>query len=372
MATFTKPVGDLADFMQSGRSWQLIDKDYVHSEAVKRNYFLTTLMRGRSDDDLFRAPYGGTKFEWRIKFATNGSYGPYNPYQEEDVAAVNTLKVLELPFSMNRSKYPMADEEEDLNSMDLKRFVNLKESRAQDDWIDQINGMEAQLWATPVAATMETADTGGVARVPMSMLAFITRDGLAPATTGGDGVAVNWTTIQQLNPTTYDLYRNPTGTYTAATPTDPDAGIIPPMDTMHRKLKMERPPTQITKYAEDFALQKLAIVTNGTGQDQYVKALRAVNDRMERVSDPSISLPQHFGIPVMWVEQLDALSWTYPDYIFINGNYIKPVFHSKWYFLTKEVEGGIRQPNVKATFHFTWWQLACASRRLGGGRIYGA
>lgn len=359
------------DFLKATRDVVLTPKESLLHEATKNTYFLDRMLKGSGVDKTFQ---GGTKIVDRVLGENAGTFAFYNPNAVESPSQRQTMRSLEVPWAFARSYYPFTDEETDLNTGDPNAYKNLKRAYEQSCLVDTVNGMEDALWALPNADTMETPAIQ--TRAAYSLLAFNTRDGLVPAS-GNGGLATGssaWTTLATVPniSTTNTWFKNKFGSYTAATPDDPDAGLIAAFDDLILQVKFDMP-NGLKKYSENEGLQKMVIVTSRDGVVFYKARLRALNDRMDMLKDPAISGPQYQGIPVEYVSTLDGLGWTdnQPDYLFYNLNFVVPFFHSKWYMLDKLTDGASTQPNSHVMWKFTWYNLFPRSRRRLG-RIYAA
>jgi hypothetical protein len=302
----------------------------------------------------------------QIQAGTAGSFGFYSPNDEFSPRQVDTLKTIEVNWAFAQSHYVIVEETATLNEGDPDAYLSYVDSLEMGCIVDTVNGLEEALWAAPNSATMESASADP--RVPYSLLCFNTRSGTLPAT-GVDGADASWTTLQTINPTTDSWFQNATATYDDTQPDNLDAGLLQAMDLIVMRTGFEMPDA-LRKYSTDDALQKHVIVTNEDGIRFYKARLRAVNDRMERLVDPSINGPQFGGVPLKYVSELDDL-WTagQPDYLFYNLNYLWPWFHATKFMAEKIADGGAKQPNTTVVYKFSWYNLICRSRRRQG-RVY--
>jgi hypothetical protein len=365
MPTTASSLTSFHDFNIATRDVPVSSAETLRNEVTKNTYFLDTMI---GDGDIKKLMRGGKKLVDQIQGGTGNTYAPYDPGVEETPQASNNLVEVEVLWTFNRAYYVYDDEEVDLNDGDTSRYVKLKKSYELSCMVDMVNGMEEQLWAAPNYDTMEGGTTP---RDPYSLLAFNTRDGEVPAA-GNGGIAAGssaWAAIETLSPTLNTWWKNKTATYTAATPDDPDAGLVKAFSSMVLKTKFEMPTALKTyQHPEAGNLRKHKILTSEDGMTFYEARLRGLNDRMRVINDPHISDIQYKGVPLEYVAQLDSQGWTtnQPDYLFYNFNCIRPIFHTTWFMKQKMTDGGSKQPNRHVVWKFIWWNLFCDSRRRQG------
>lgn len=359
------PVGiqNHADFLKATRDVRIVPKEQLLNEATKRRYTYAQLFKTHGMPQK-----GGTKLVDRIQAVDAATFAFYNPNEEFSPRQIDTLRSVEVNWAFAKAEYVIIDETAELNAGDDDAYLDYIMSLEQQCVVDTANGMEAALWAKPDVSTMESP-SGSAAQAAYSIPCFITRDGLAPSSTNG-GVATgtsNWTTRQTLNIANNSWAQNQYETYTAATPDDPDAGLIHSFDRIVEQIKFDKP-DGIRSWVGDDSLQNCMIATSLDGQAFYKARLRAINDRMERLSDPKISGPQYEGIPVKRVSELDDHGWTtgQPDYLFVNMEFIVPWFHPGHYMDEKIETGGAKQPNSTTVYKFTWFNLFLRSARRQG------
>lgn len=357
---------NIPDFLRLTREKRKLGRDKLLNEASLHTYFcLSKLFMGSKD--RFK---GGAKIVDFVQANTNGNARFYNPLGSFSPSTREKTVKITVPWSFMVSDYTLVNEAVSLNGGDEDAFVDLVMAEEQACLVDNLNKLEQSLWALPNADTMETAVTGEEnAQEPYSLLCFVTRDGLVPSS-GNGGIATGssaWTTLQTVNPTTQTWFRNQTDTYTAASFTDGTAGIVPAFDRMIQSVGFEMP-GPLSRYAENTAAQKQVIATNADGVPMYQQALRALNDRMAQLNDPTISGPQYNGVPLKYVSELDNAGWTadQPDYLWLNFNVINPWVHTENYLREQVEEGGVTHPNKTVVYKFTWANILLRSRRRLG------
>ena len=365
------PLQNFNDFMATTGPRYLTSAQAVVNEAVKQTYVYGRFLKGRGMDEVIQ---GGKTINDVIMFDDARTYDHYNPNQNftwENPQVTDTITV-SWRFSIDHMSW--TDHEIELNIGEgLSReaakaqYKNLKRIKEQRMWTSMINGFEEDLWAAPAnqQAQMETA-TG---KLPYSIPAFITED-----TT--DYHATGWSTVEGLDPASESKWRNQVSTYDHTDPDDTDGdgdALIHAFDDMWSKVRFVPPVTQ-REYFENDKLNKQFICTSRQGLNLIKRLLRDSNDRLITPQDAAYNSPKYSGIDILYVAQLDAATLytgaveasNEPRYYWLNGNYIKPIFHSRRYFQKHEP---MRHPNQPFTWVCpvdTWWNLFLASRQRQG------
>lgn len=362
---------NVADWLADTRDQRVVSKDTLLNEATKNTYFTQSRMF-RNAERKFK---GGKNLVDHIQgTATGGRW--YNPLAKFNPSVRNSQTSITVPWAFLTHDYVIIDEADALNSGDPAAFVDYVMSLEQECMVGKLNTLEESAWALPNKETMEDTVTNDTdTQEPFSLLAFVTRDGLAPGA-GNGGIAVGstaWTTIQGVNPTTNTWYRNKFGTYSASNPNDLSGGIIAAFDDMFLQTGFQSPDMLKNGAAPAEEPSKRCIVTSREGQTMYIAALRSVNDRMNNLYDPSIGTPMFRGVGVHYVSELDNAGWTaaQPDYLFLDFSVMFPFIHTDTYFREKVTPGGPDQPNATVVHKFTWTNRICRSRRRQG-RVYAA
>ncbi len=356
------------DFLVATREHRVVDHDKVLNEASKPTYFCLSRMM-KSAEKKFK---GGKQLKDFVLGSETSSGGFYNPHDTFSITNQDGLFPITVNWAYHHRAYATVDEETTLNAGDKQAFVDLLMKQENGCAVDAANDWETALWALPNKEVMEDAATAQEAQRPFSILSLVTRDGLAPtASNGGKATgSSDWTTVQGIDPSANTFWRNASGTYTGASATSTTVGIIPAFDDMIEEVHYESP-DMLTKYIDSPERQKRAIVTSKDGVTTYKACLRAVNDEMNRLVDPSIQGPQFEGIPVKRISELDGLGWTagQPDYIWLDFEYLCPFYQTDNFFKEKIVKGGIEHPNKIGVYKFSWYNQILRSRRRMG-RIY--
>lgn len=354
------------DFLESTRDQRVVGREVLLNEATKNTYFFFSNMF-MSVEEHFR---GGTKLVDKIQGDSAGSFSFYSPNDEFSPRQVDTLTPIEVNWAFAQSHYVLIRETAGLNSGDPIAYLDYIKSLEQGCVVDTINGLEEALWASPNVETMEAVNADP--REPYSILAFITRDGLAPAAGNGGVTAgtADWTTVETVDPVQKTFFQNKFVSYASATPDDETTGLIAAFDDIVLQTHFEIP-DPYRRYAESEDLRKYCITTSRDGVTFYKARMRAANDRLDYLNDPMVRGPQYEGIPIKYVSELDNQGWTdnQPDYLFLNLNFLVPFFHTDMYMDEVVTDGGSKQPNSTVVYKFTWYNLINRSRRRQG-RIF--
>ena len=361
---------DINDWLADTRDVRVVGRDQLLSEATKPRYFCLSKMF-KNAEKRFK---GGENLKDYVQGESLGNASWYNPVDRFNVSTRDTQFPITVPWAFCQGHYPIVKEAQSLNAGDDDAFVDYVMSLEQACLVDKVNLLEESCWGLPNRELMEDTNTQGEARQPYSFLSLITRDGLAPSASNG-GLATGssaWTTVQTINPSTYTWWQNQNETYTAGDPHNSESGILNAFDVMIEKVQFEAP-GPLRRYAEDTTLQGQVIATNLDGIKTYKSTLRANNDRMDALNDPTIRGPQFQGVPVVYVSELDNAGWTadQPDYLFINLNWVFPFVHTDNYFSETITPGGVNHPNKTVVWKFTWTNRIMRSRRRQG-RVYAA
>ena len=336
----------------------LTSPDEMINDAQLRNYELFDVM-GRAK----KAVQGGSSIKDVIFLNDPEIASNYTPGDAANVTNVQESTTITVPWRHTRAPMNWTEAEILLNDGSgggkmgqFHEYKRVRDHKYRMTYTSLLNLIERDLVRTASNATMESS-TG---TKPYSVFASVTTDGLAPA---------GFTTVQGVNPTTESKWRNQTSSYTAATPYDTDNGIIAGFDTMAQLVHFKRPPNYKSYFTES-EWRAMVVATNKEGRRDYMKALRVNNDITRAgPQDPAYGDPVFNNIPVRNVEGLDdqsSFTAGSPDYLFLNMNFLKLVFHRKKWFDMKGPFTDGDKPDTVVFWCDIWWNLFCCSRqRLG-------
>ena len=344
---------DMADLAIATKEHKITPTTEVLNDTAKQYYFLSTMMKGRSTEEIVQ---NGKQIIDMVRLSKHNAAGFYKPNQTLNPRGMDVLTKLACNWRFHQGNYAWTNEQVRLNGgSSVDNWVKLLELWRQASKQDIWDSLEANLWAVPSNADME-ADDG---LKPYSLPCFITSNGLAPS---------GFTTVMGVNPTTQTNWRNQTGSYTAA---NLATTLYPAFDGMWLDLRWKKPPG--VTWATDTNFSKLNILTSKTGIMNYIDQNRSNNDRLQPKNDPGTyqQEPTYNGIPLQRVPELEtymtAASITNPPYIWLDTNFIFPVWHSEVYMLEEDpIRGGTNQPFSWAVYINSYLNFFCRSRKRHG------
>jgi hypothetical protein len=391
-----------SSFMNATGPSFLTGPEDVVNEAVKQTYILGRFLRGA---DMAATLQGGSDIRDSLMFdeqttaqwySPNATFTPTNPqvlvnwkaywrFKADHMSWTDQEIELQVPEGMTATARHQI----------YKRIKHLKEQRL---WTSLLNSMENDLWRVPEAADME-AETGQVA---YSLPAFLNdfTNGLFYSGATPTGKTA-WTVKQNINPATETRWKSqlallpadslePASTnlfYDSSTPTEADSGdrnIIQTFDYAWMLTNFQAPPTK-QEYFENNTLYKQFIACSFRGQGIYMDLLRASQDTYVTSGrqDPAFTNPSYAGIDVVRVAALNqALLYpaetltdplvsempgtsvgeaSGPRFYWINGNYIRPIFHSRRYMVKGPVKDHRDQPFTKVQYVDVWMNVVARS-----------
>lgn len=351
-----KNLFSFADFVTATNEHVVTPPKDIISDAVLHTYAVKDMLRGKGESEVVKS---GTKLTDRIQLQTGTQFGFYDPNEVFSPSIEDVLTKIESPWRFAKDCWGFTDHETMLNEGDrLVQYKSLRDSKRQASTISLYNGIENALWATPDTNTMESqTNTGGR---PYSIRAFVTEDGNAPS---------GFTTIQQVNPTTFPKWKNQVQNYAYASI---DSTLPTALEALWRKCKFESPDNK-DSYFKETKFNKFKVYTNLDGWQNYVRLTRNANDRAVSGGGPDLGFatenPVFGGIPVCWIEALDSVGYStgQPRYFFLNYEFMYPVFHSERYMHeTNPINGGVGQPYSWVVYKDCWYNLFCRSRYRQG------
>lgn len=368
------------DFVLATKSAPLSDVNTLINQATRyRTSLIPRMLSGRTEQELLQSGKDITDF---IQLSTTSSYQDYNPTDNFNYTASNSLSQLTAPWRFSKVSSVTWEHELLLQNGDSKTvFKKVKLAKLIEMEQSFWEGMEASLWAAPNNDTMEASTVVGTG-APYSLRCFITADGLVPSTTNG-GLAtgdVAWSTIMGQNPTTKTNWRNQYETFdnTSATTRRADSGLLNAMNLMWLDVQFKSPSTS-EEYWKNTQLNKMVICACKRAIAELIIIASGKNNIMTPVHDVGYlnGKVTFAGIPLEYIAALDDID-TYGDgdgvysgekawsYRFINFNHIKPIFHAQKFRQRMEKDGGAASPHAKVLIEDTWHQLWCANRREQG------
>lgn len=335
--------------------------DDIVNDAVKNTYFLGRMLKGR---DTTESVQSGQKIVDRIQLNDVGTAEFYHPNEDLDIQNVDSMISISVDWRFIADHYSYTQQEVTLNTGDPQTYYkNLLKSKRQACHTSLYNKMENALWATPSNSGME-ASSG---KVPYSIPALITEDGLAPS---------GFTTLQTVNPTNEAGWRNQVENYDPDNITDTNDGLVRAMDRMWYKVQFVAPTGGMQEYHESDMLQKMVIATNLDGVTIIQTLTRDANDRLTPANNLGwiAGKALYAGLPLDYVSTLNtalvnsgsAIEAGKPWFYYINLNYLYPIYHSDKYMTEEEPMKHPRQPFSRVVWKNTYYNLFMRSRKRQG------
>lgn len=269
------------------------------------------------------------------------------------------------------------------------QFVSIRDEKATLRHIDVALGLENQLSAVPVAASMEGTATSG-ATSPYSVFAHLNQDtnGLYGSGWTATGAVTAWTVKQNITPGAAANNSNcapKVAKYSVETADSP-SNFFGGMDALYMDISWEQPDS-LARYQSDETLNNLMFLTTKQGRQAAMSLMRGDQDRyVAGPQDSAYGDPQFHGIPMRRWDPLesaavyDAASGSTkmtegnaagshkkgPRVYAINGNHMYPICHDEVMFQT---EAPMRHPHIPDTFvqyEETWWNMPCDSYKHQG------
>ncbi len=379
-------VSTFSDLIKITGPSYLTSAEMVVNEAQKRNYLLRRFLKGHGPQDLVQ---GGST----IKDVIMGDEQPtalfYNPNETFTWEQPQFLTEWEIQWRFLADHMSWTDQDIELNAGGLGKgarhqmYKRKKYTLEQRMWTSMINKKETHLFAVPEVANMEAA--GG--KQPYSIPAFVNEneDGLFYKGAVPD-TKTAWTTKAGIDPTADTWWKPQTGTYSTTLPTD-DTNILGAFDTMWLDTRFVAPPTK-QEYFENGELYAQFIACSKRGQVQYTRLMRASQDTLVTTSrqDAAYQKPQYAGIDLEYVDQLDTAALyrhtvatsAYqsemsanaddkgPRYYWLNGMYLRPIWHTRRYMKKHKIREHPNQPFTSICPVDSWYNLAPRSLQRHG------
>jgi len=364
LSTFT-------DFIDTTGPSFLTSAEDVVNEACKNNYLLRRFLRGQGPSETVQ---GGSSIKDTIMFDEESTFQYYEPNQTftwENPQVVENWEI-QWRFCVDHMAYTDAEVELNVGTgmsraarhTAYKRLKRIKEQRL---WTSILNGMEDALFSIPSNSAME-ATTG---TKPYSIPAFLNEE--------TNGLYSGFTSVQGLAPATYSKWVPQQKTY-GSTDVDNADNIISKMDELFLDVQFTPPPSH-QEYFDDPSLNAMFIACSKAGQRIYTQLLRSSQDTFVTASrqDPAYQSPKYAGIDLVHAPKLDEYAGYTggdgtelgadkqgPRYYFINGNYMKFVFHTTRYMYQHPAMRHPNQPFTTIVPVDSWYNFVCRSRQRQG------
>ena len=410
-----------ADFIASTGPAYLTGPDVLVNEAVERNYLWGELARGRTGANV----QSGTEIKDALMLDASNTFEFYKPNATFSYRNPQVIDSVSAPWRFAVDHMAFTDHEIELNAGEgLSRdglktvYKRLKRQKEQRMVTSLINGMEASLFADPVADQAEIEGATGSKPFPLSVLINEIITSSANTQLGevrGGGKPKGYSSIMGIDPfdeprwtnqvAFYDKSNLPSTSQVAVTPTNatnivtdddsvddadgntevPVGGLLNCFDDMFLKCEYTAP-AQFSEYFDNASMRSQIIACSREGLNQYTDQLRNENDRLVSPQDPAYAQPSYAGIPLRYISKLDTAAMYPKDdyagstssateaaaerpgarYHFINAEYLSCVLHGRHFFKKSDVMRHPNQPYTSIVLCDTWWNLMARSRQRHG------
>ena len=386
MASALSTFNDFVD--TTGPSFLTSAQDVVN-EACRNNYLLRRFLKGKGPEEVVQ---GGTKIKDTMMFDEKNSLQYYQPNETFSWENPQVLDNWEIDWRFCVDHMSWTDQEVELNTgggmgrgARHQQFKALKRTKEQRMWTSILNGMEDALFRAPNSTEME----GGAAAAtrPYSIPTFVNE---CDNGSYNSSATTAFSTVQGIttSATAYTKWQPKQVTYGNAT-ANASNGVISAMDQMFMDVQFTPPPSH-QEYFESPSLNAQFIACSQAAQRIYTRQLRELQDTFVTAGrqDPAYMRPQFAGIDLERVVALDTYAGyggtggggtlgteqtaagtgnkKGPRYYFVNGNYMKPVFHSARYMYTHPSMRHPNQPFTTIVPVDSWMNFICRSRQRQG------
>lgn len=371
-------------FWESTASTYKTGLEDMVNEAAKNTYTFPRLQRAHSMEDMVQ---GGTNIKDRIFFKATDLTQRINPDAElsyvNPQSGVDTTapwSILVTHTSWNKWEKELNEVQHSTGTHKAHVFKNVRRQKFQELYTALHNRLDDEMWATPDQTAMEV--TTGNALKPYSIPVFVTEE--------SDGLPVGWSgNVQNIDTTAADVdgkWDNQREGYTFdenGTGTGDYGGhLFVAMSKVMQKCRFDQLPKN-PEYSDRTTTPHF-IGCSLEGLAMYEAALRENQDEFRvGAQDPAYPNPMFRGVPLDYISALDtaavynngsnvgetesASGGTHgPRYYFLNGKYLRCVFHSDSYFEMLPVITPSKQPFDRVQVVDITNNLFCRSRQRHG------
>jgi len=372
-----------ADFVAATGPGYVTEPTYLINDATRETHYFGRLL----DPSVSAAKHisGGESINEKIHFQGGGTFQTYKPGQTQSWVNPQRLKRIEAQWRHTIAHMTWVDNEilnnelmmDGRDDVRAQQYVSLRNEKRQLAMTDMYEGLEDLLWAEPDYNSMEV-DTG---TEPYSIPAFVNigTNGYHNTTwsTGG--------TMEGISAAASDVnskWQPQTQTYTGTSITS-GTNILNAFDRMSMKVRFVQP-TMFSQYFTADDLRRQMILTSREGRAAVQDLLRQSQDLFVAIAggqDPAYPDPQFHGIPIEYVATLDTATLyddgsdfvaeadatiAAPNFYFINGSFLYPVFHKYRFFEQLEPSRHHTVPDTWVVPIMVWYNLFCTSRKRQG------
>ena len=372
------PLQQFNMFMEYTSPVYLSDPNHIINEAASRTHVFPYILKDRTAKTTFQS---GSEIRETIQFENKGTAANRLPMEVRSYSNKQSGTTTKAYWRFT-DDYMVWTEAEILlneggnNSSEAFRrakYKSVRNAKEQQLWTSLFEFMDDAIMRVPVGLTYgPTQMESETGRHQMSIFAMINGE--------TNSLYTGWTTKQTVNPVTEPLWKPQVETYASnQIITDVDTSLIRAFDNMYEAVKFT-PPDMKRQYFEEWNPSRQTIFTSRRGKINYAQALRAQKDTYALGrQDPAFPNPVYQGTPVVSISRMDtAAAWDngtktqdnatvpHPRYLWINGNYTVPIFHTDKYFAQDKPERDINQPDTYIQRVECWWNVLYTSLQRQG------
>lgn len=371
------------DFVLSTSYKVIKGPEQIINEIQKKRYPLSRFLKGRDASEVLQ---GGRSIRDQIFLDDSTTFEETLPGEDSTWQYPQVLSEYEVFWRYWQDHYMWTDQTIDLNEGDPKVIYKREFWKIQQRmWTSLLNGADGTLFRPPNTLTMEAAAGKQVYSLPVHMTE---QANTVPNSTSTSAAGGAWTTVQGINPVTKPRWQSAQVQYaTNGAGSGFHSGdlgnVFNAFERMWNRVFFEMPGTR-QEYFENPELYRQVIFCSEDGWTKYTFLLREQNEFVVVAGgqDPSYANPAFRNIELVYASDLDTQALypgagnalateanatiTGPRFYWANANYLKLVFHSKWYFRLMSEIIPERQPNVHVIPVQCWTNLVCLSRRRQG------
>jgi hypothetical protein len=278
------------------------------AEDLQEYVALPSLLR--TNRTMFGSGYG---IQWNVMVGTSGAAHDAGLFDVDNVNIGDVMITGNIPWRHVNTNYAIEKREVSMNRSPA-RLIELVKIRRTDAMIDLAKHMETKLWSRPSVAS--TGD--GLYGIPY-WINYSATEGL----TGTVPISGSETTIGNINPTTYDQWRNRSYTYVNVTKQD----LIRDWREAATKCGF-RPPVAVPQYGSG---DRYGYYTEYDVIASLEEILEAQNQNLGNDIASKDGRTIFRSTEVKWVPQLDGrtgspiygINWGVFKLVFLTGEYLR-------------------------------------------------
>lgn len=355
----------------------------MQNDAIVQAPLMGRLLLNRSMSEVLKAGRDIRETPLLTNTSTFQNYTPGQPVGGYQNPQDGDVSIAQWRFSRDHMSWTEAEMVLNVPEGTTRRaraslYKDLAFRKEQRLWTSIFNGMEDRLLADPAGREADIETDTGEFQHPLYSLINEETNRLP------DGWA---TTVQNINRATTANWQNRRQLYDANQPDDEDNdgdGLLDRFEDMRLQLDF-RPPqmpgTQQFFQKSSMDPVKMFVAASGAGVKFYNRRLMERNDTLANREDPAYVNSKYAGVEIFHVAGLSTASLyqtataaraaeeganvtnSGPRYFFINGNFLRPVFHvQKFFDKQKSFDlAAAGQPDTRVQIVDIWWNLLLLS-----------